>query len=773
MLPGKLSKRRHRRIQLALVAAIAALTLLSDLPLAGCGGGSAAPPPAAPPPAPVVVVVNPTSAVTLLGSSQAFSATVSDATDTRVSWAVNGITGGNASLGTISVEGLFTAPRDLPASANLTITATSFADSFKSASAQITISSDVAVAVTPGATNAELGAKLQFGAAIASAGHPDPAIRWSLSGAACPSACGTIDANGNYTAPQILPPAAKVNLTATSIADGSKQATAAITITSNFTLQLAAPASVSAGASATLVATLAPLPASNPSPQLTWSLSGLGCSAISCGQLSTTTQALGSNASPDTANYTAPAVAPNPNTVTVTVTPRADPSKRTQAVLSIGNGVSLSLLPVAATLAPGHRVTLATQISSANTGLAWSVNGIAGGDTAVGQICIAASNPCLPFAGGAAQDVDYIAPGAIPSPNPVIVQATSAADPARSASSRITVINHVLVSVQPASATLAPGASQTFTASVLGTTNQNVVWQVQGTGCNSGIVCGAIDANGIYTAPLAAPAPPGMQVLAISSEDTSQFAAASLTILSGPDIQSLHPASVYAGGANGFTLRIGGTGFVPSNPGPGSTLLIGGSARTTNCTTAGECSAPVFAADVAVPQSLTVQVRNPDGASSSSVALVVAAPNVSDGSVSLAGSVPESNANDITVVEPTTAGVDAPGSSVDLNVAALGVFSAATNACSLAGNPILITRPASGTATADICAFSQSGLDTGMTYIVSGSGDVSVIAKQPAGLGIIRLTLQVTAAAQTGARTLFLQNANLDKTAATGALEVQ
>ena len=52
-------------------------------------------------------------------------------------------------------------------------------------------------------------------------------------------------------------------------------------------------------------------------------------------------------------------------------------------------------------------------------------------------------------------------------------------------------------------------------------------------------------------------------------------------------------------------------------------------------------------------------------------------------------------------------------------------------------------------------------------------GDVTVIAKQPAGLGIIHLTLQISAAAIPGARTLFIQNTNLDKTAATGALEVQ
>jgi hypothetical protein len=108
-----------------------------------------------------------------------------------------------------------------------------------------------------------------------------------------------------------------------------------------------------------------------------------------------------------------------------------------------------------------------------------------------------------------------------------------------------------------------------------------------------------------------------------------------------------------------------------------------------------------------------------------------------------------------------------------LNIAALGAFSAANNSCTLAGNPVPLVRPASGASTADICAFSQSGLDTSMTYTVSGSGDVSVVAKQPAGLGIIHLTLQVVSTAAPGNRTLFIQNTNLDKTAASGVLEVQ
>ena len=149
------------------------------------------------------------------------------------------------------------------------------------------------------------------------------------------------------------------------------------------------------------------------------------------------------------------------------------------------------------------------------------------------------------------------------------------------------------------------------------------------------------------------------------------------------------------------------------------------------------------------------------------------APGVADTVISLTNSSPTSTGQSITVVEPTTAGVDNSSVSFDLNVAALGVFNTSTNACNLGGNPVPLVRPASGTTAADICLFSQSGFDTSMNYTVSGPGDVAVIAKLPAGLGIIHLTLQIPSTAATGARTLFIQNANLDKTAASGALEIQ
>jgi len=711
----------------------------------------------------------------LLGNTLTFSATITSTSDTSVFWSVNGISGGSPQVGTISADGIFTAPADLPPGSKVQVTATSHADSSKSSIAGVTVSSDIAVSLSPVSSSVELGALQSFHASIASSGKPDPTIRWSLSGPACPNNCGAIDANGNYTAPAILPSAPSVTLTATSVADPSKQNFTTVTIASHFALQLAAPSSLQPGVTAAIVATLTPVPGSNPGAVLSWSLSGSGCSGGACGILSViTTQSAGGGAIADTANYTAPATAPQPNTIVITVTPQADPSKKTQATITIQTGPSLSLLPTTATVAANHRVTLTvTENGTPGSPIIWSVNGISGGNSTVGQLCVVASSPCQSITTSTATQMDYIAPGAIPFANPVSVQVAIAGNPAISSSAQITVLNHILVSVFPNAITLPPLGVQGFTASVLGASNQAVVWQVQGSACAVGGACGSITPGGTFTAPAAAPTPNAIQIVALSQDDSSQSGIASVSISSGSNILSLHPASVYAGGANGFTLTVDGSGFVPSNPGPGSTLLIAGTARVTACTSANSCSAPVNSTDVVQPANVSVQMQTPTGTLSNIVSLVVVAPGTTDDVISLTSSSPSISGKNIAVVEPTTAGVDNSFASFDLNVAALGAFNTSTNGCNLGGNPVALTRPASGTSAADICLFSQSGFDTSMAYTISGPGDVAVISKQPAGLGIIHLTIQVPSTALPGARTLFVQNANLDKTAASGVLEIQ
>jgi len=124
-------------------------------------------------------------------------------------------------------------PLDTPSPATVQVTATSHADATKSGTATLAITSDIALSLTPNPASVELGATQAFQAALTTSGHLDTSIRWSLSGP-CASGCGSVDATGTYTAPRILPSPAIATMTAQSVADPSKQISAAVAITSSF-----------------------------------------------------------------------------------------------------------------------------------------------------------------------------------------------------------------------------------------------------------------------------------------------------------------------------------------------------------------------------------------------------------------------------------------------------------------------------------------------------------------------------------------------------------
>jgi len=112
---------------------------------------------------------------------------------------------------------------------------------------------------------------------------------------------------------------------------------------------------------------------------------------------------------------------------------------------------------------------------------------------------------------------------------------------------------------------------------------------------------------------------------------------------------------------------------------------------------------------------------------------------------------------------------------VSLNIAAIGVYTVATSSCTLGGGTVVVARPANGASTADLCMFSVSGLDPSFNYTISGPAvpDIVITGREPLGLGIVHLSLQVPAAAVPGPRTLFVQNPNQDKAAGTGVIEVR
>ena len=88
----------------------------------------------------ISVTISPTSATVRFNRTKQFTATVQNSSNQSVTWKVNGVTGGNSTVGTISTSGLYRAPASVPNPAMVTVSATSVADPAKSASATVTVS---------------------------------------------------------------------------------------------------------------------------------------------------------------------------------------------------------------------------------------------------------------------------------------------------------------------------------------------------------------------------------------------------------------------------------------------------------------------------------------------------------------------------------------------------------------------------------------------------------------------------------------------------------
>jgi hypothetical protein len=210
----------YRLVSLALFSV---MTLICT----GCGGGQSS---SNTSPQSVSVSVTSSSSSVLLGNTQQLSATVTGSSNTAVNWRVNGVAGGNSTVGTITNAGLYTSPVDLPNPGTVTVQATSQADTSASGKVSLMITSDIAVTVSTVPSNVQsvaANAVLQVSAAITSGGHPDGTVTWSVNGVAGGnSTVGTIASSGPDTATYMAPaPVANplsVNISAVSVADSAK-----------------------------------------------------------------------------------------------------------------------------------------------------------------------------------------------------------------------------------------------------------------------------------------------------------------------------------------------------------------------------------------------------------------------------------------------------------------------------------------------------------------------------------------------------------------------
>jgi len=173
---------------------------------------------------------------------------------------------------------------------------------------------------------------------------------------------------------------------------------------------------------------------------------------------------------------------------------------------------------------------------------------------------------------------------------------------------------NVTVSVSPNTANVRAGLSQPFTATVAGTSNTAVTWQVNGvTGGAS--ATGTISVTGVYTAPSTLPSPNTVTVQAVSAADSSAAGQSAVTLWNPtPVLASVSPMSVSAGS---FLITVTGSSFVN-----GAQVELAGAALTTTFVSATQLRASGTVATAGM-YAVTVMNPNPGSSASSTINLQV------------------------------------------------------------------------------------------------------------------------------------------------------
>lgn len=239
---------------------VAAVLLLTGA-IVGCGGSRT----------PVTVAIAPTNAFVVRTGTQQFTAQVSGISNTLVTWDVCNpaptsiatgqstvanivmptgcVAGGNTTLGSITINGLYTGPAALPPNSMVSIVAVSQGNTNVFAIVNVTIQSGVSVRLNPVSVTIGTLEQFQFSAQVL--GNSNTAVSWSVNGIAngnstvgtiTPTACtvnmpitptssnpappGT--SYGCYTAPPT--PQTSVKITATAAADTNQSANAAVNV---------------------------------------------------------------------------------------------------------------------------------------------------------------------------------------------------------------------------------------------------------------------------------------------------------------------------------------------------------------------------------------------------------------------------------------------------------------------------------------------------------------------------------------------------------------
>ncbi|NDQ58425.1 MAG: DUF4091 domain-containing protein [Acidipila sp.] len=175
----------------------------------------------------IFVTVFPQNVSLFVGRPQQFTSHVFLSTNSAVTWAVNGVNGGNATSGTIDFTGLYTPPSQVPAKPGIIITATSQADPTKLATVSARVVAQVTV--TPPSDSLHVGESAQLSATVL--GVTNTLVTWAVSGVTGGNTTvGLISPTGLYIAPVAVPRPGMLTVTATSVADPTEPGVAGLKI---------------------------------------------------------------------------------------------------------------------------------------------------------------------------------------------------------------------------------------------------------------------------------------------------------------------------------------------------------------------------------------------------------------------------------------------------------------------------------------------------------------------------------------------------------------
>lgn len=187
----------------------------------------------------VSVGVSPATANLQLSGTQQFTATVTGNSNTGVTWQAGGVQGGNSTYGTITADGLYTAPSSGGTPFGVSITAISKVDATKSGTANVTVHGGISISLAPNPASVTTFGSQQFTATVS--GTSTTGVTWQVNGVTGGSAStGTITQAGLYRAPNSVPTkatngksqTATVTVSAISQADSTVVSFLVVTVTS-------------------------------------------------------------------------------------------------------------------------------------------------------------------------------------------------------------------------------------------------------------------------------------------------------------------------------------------------------------------------------------------------------------------------------------------------------------------------------------------------------------------------------------------------------------